>query len=153
MIKEKPKIQTILEAVFGKAVDNLTNASAGRPVGELHVQIDLISGEIQVYDDHEVLLEKYVIFDWANRHEKGARAYGQPVHFIRAALAGLKSEKKFENPVFTHPLGVLLVDDNFNKIETIYVIPETETFSEGRLLKNLEQDLQNFSKKLFADTE
>ena len=154
MVKEKPKVQSILESVFINAIDNLLIANAGRLVSELHVQLDLSAGEIQVYDDQEILLEKNVIFDWAaNRVENGVRSYKQHLHFIRIALAGLRSRKLFDQPVFMRPLSILLVDDNFNEIETIYTFEDADTVLEGRLMKNLEQDLQNFSRKLFADME
>ena len=153
MVKEKPKVQSILESVFINAVDKLSKADVGRLVGELHIQLDLSVGEIQVYDDQEILLEKNIIFDWANRAEIGARSYKQPVHFIRVALAGLKSRKIFDQPVFMRPFTILLVDDNFNEIETIYTLDDIDAIPEGRLMKNLEQDLQNFSRKLFADIE
>lgn len=153
MGKDKPKVQSILESVFISAIDKLSKADTGRLVGELHVQLDMSTGEIQIYDDQEILLEKNIIFDWADRSEKGARSYKQPVHFIRVALAGLKSKKVFDNPVFMRPLAILLVDDNFNEMEMIYTLEDVDAVSEGRLMKNLEQELQIFSKKLFADME
>ncbi len=99
------------------------------------------------------MLEKNIIFDWAERSENGVRSYKQPVGAIRATLIGLKSRKFFENPVFMRPLSVLLVDDDFYEIETVFIVGEESGLSEGRLMKNLEQELQNFSKKLFADME
>ncbi len=153
MVKEKPKVQSVLESVFVNAVDKLIKADAGRLVDNLYIQLDTASGEIQVYDDQEILLEKNLIFDWADRSENGVRSYKQPVHAIRATLIGLKSRKFFDNPVFMRPLRILLVDDNFYEIETIFVLGEESGLSEGRLMKKLEQELQNFSKKLFADIE
>ena len=81
------------------------------------------------------------------------RSYKQPVYFIRNALVGLKSRKIFETPVFMLPLTIVLVDDSFNEIETIFTLEDNDDISEGRLMKNLEQELQTFSKKLFADIE
>ncbi len=153
MGKEKSKVQSVLESVFVNAVNKLLKADSGRIIGELCVQLDMMAGEIQVYDDREILLEKNIIFDWAERSQKGLRSYRQPLHFIRLALAGLKSKKIFENPLFMKPLVICLVDENFNEIETIYTLGDVEAVSEGRLMKNLEQELQIFSKKLFADME
>lgn len=153
MVKEKPKVQSILESVFVNAVDKLIAADAGRLVSEMYIQLDMTSGEIQVYDDQENLLEKNVIFDWADRSEKGVRSHKQPVNSIRATLIGLKSRKMFEIPVFMRPFRVLLVDDNFCEIESIFTLGEENAHLEGRLMKNLEQELQNFSKKLFEDME
>jgi hypothetical protein len=153
MVKDKPKVQSVLESVFVNAVDQLIKADAGRLVSDLYVQIDRTSGEIQVYDDREILLEKNIIFHWADRPENDMRSNRQPVHSIRATLAGLKAQKFFDNPVFMRPFRVLLTDDNFYEIETVFVLGEDNGFWEGRLMKNLEQELQNFSRKLFADME
>lgn len=153
MGKEKPKLQSILESVFISAIEKLSKVDSGRLIGELHVQLDMSTGEIQVYDDQEILLEKNIIFDWADRSEKGVRSYKQPLHFIRVTLAGLKSRKFFDRPVFMRPLMILLVDENFNEIEEIYTLEDADAIPEGRLMKNLEQELQIFSKKLFADIE
>ena len=153
MVKEKPKILSIIESVFIEASDKLSKDGSGRLIGELYVQLDLSIGEIQVYDNQEILLEKNIIFDWANRSENGARSYKQPIHFIRIALAGLKSRRLFDKPVFMRPLTIMLVDDNFNEIETIFTLEDIEEISEGRLMKNLEQELQSFSRKIFADME
>ncbi|MDR2776126.1 MAG: hypothetical protein LBC19_15600 [Tannerella sp.] len=153
MVKEKSKVQVILEAVFVDAADKLVKANAGRPVDGLYIQLDSDSGEIQVYDDRETLLEKNIIFDWMDHSEKAARSYKPQVNVIRAVLVGLKSGKFFDNPVFMRPFSISLVDDDFCEIEKIFTIGSEDTFLEGRLMKNLEQELQNFSRKLFADIE
>ncbi|MDR1221299.1 MAG: hypothetical protein LBL07_00265 [Tannerella sp.] len=153
MVKDKPKVQSVLESVFVNAVDKLMKADAGCLVDDLYVRLDMVSGEIEVYNDREVLLEKNIIFDWANSSENGMRSNKPAVNSIRATLAGLKSRKFFDNPVFMRPFRVLLTDDNFYEIETIFILGEDSGYLEGRLMKNLEQELQNFSKKLFADTE
>jgi hypothetical protein len=153
MVKEKSKVQIILESVFINAVDKLIKAEGGRFTGDLYVQIDMTSGEIQVYDDQETLLEKNIIFDWADRSEKAVRSYKQPVSTLRTVLAGLKSEKVFDNPVLMRPFNVSLVDEVFCEIEMIFTLGSEDSYSEGRLMKNLEQELQNFSRKLFADME
>ena len=98
-MKEKPKVQSVLESVFANAVGKLVRTDAGRLITGLCVQLDSASGEIQVYDDRETLLEKNIIFDWADRPdrpERGARPYKQPLVSIRTALASLKSRKIFD---------------------------------------------------------
>jgi hypothetical protein len=156
MAKEKSKVQTVLESVFVHAVDKLIKADDGRLIGNLCVQLDMTSGEIQVYDDRETLLEKKIIFDWADRSdhsENAVRSHRQPVNAIRAALAGLKTRKFFDNHIFMRPLCISLVGDDFCEIERIFTLGRENAFTEGRLMKNLERELQNFSRKLFADME
>jgi len=151
-MKEKPKLQALLETVLSNAVDNLIAADAAVAVSGMKFQIDMVTGEIFIYDDREALLGKNIIFEWANRHERGARPYGQPVHFLRAAIAGLKAAHKFDHEAFERPLTFTLVDDNFNLIENIYTISDLESSDgEGRLMKNLEHDLRIFAKKIFGE--
>jgi len=153
MVKEKPKAQSILESIIADAVDKLIAADPGCLIGQLNIQLDMPTGEIQIYDAQEILIEKNIIFDWAERSDKGVRSVKQALYTIRGALVGLKFARFFDNPVFIRPFKVSLVDDNFEEIETIFTLEEPEFFNEGRLMKNLEQDLQNFSRKLFADIE
>jgi len=150
--KDKPKVQVILEAIFSGAVDKLLKADSGQLISALQVQLDMAAGEVQVYDDHEILLEKNIIFEWAEQAARNPRLYKQAVHFIRVSLAALKSRRIFDNPLFMLPFKVMIVDDNFNELETVFTIEGAEAFVEGgRLMKNLEQELQFFSKKIFAD--
>ena len=143
----KPKAQAVLEAVFTGAVDKLLKADNGQLTGALFVQLDMMTGEVLVYDDRETLLEKNIIFEWAEHPEKNRQA----VHFTRVALAALKTRRIFDNPIFSRPFKALITDDSFNEIETVLALESAEGVSEGRLMKNLDQDLQIFFKKLFVD--
>ena len=151
MGKDKPKVQMLLETVFSNAVDKLLKADSGQFINAFYIQLDLALGEIAVYDDREVLLEKNIIFEWAENFTKNPRLNRQAVHFIRVALQALKVRKVFDNPVIMSPFAVMIVDDNFNEIETVVTFESIEEPAEGRLMKNLEQELKNFSKKIFAD--
>ena len=154
MGKDKPKVQMILESVFSAAIEKLTRFDSGQAISALYIQLDLATGEIQVYDDREALLEKNIIFEWAEQAERNPRLYNQAVHFIRVSLYALRTRRIFDNPIFMLPFKVMIVDDNFNEMETVFSIEGADVFVEGgRLMKNLEQELQIFSKKIFADLE
>ena len=153
MDKTKPKVQTILESVFTGAIDKLSKQGSGCFINALLVQLDMASGEVLVYDDNEILLEKNIIFEWVEQPERSARLYRQALHFIRVVLAALKAHKVFDNPVFMRPFKVLIVDDIFNEIETVFALEGSDGLPEGRLMKNLDQDLQIFYKKIFGNME
>ena len=152
MGKDKPKVQVILEAVFSNAIDKLMKADSGQVISALYVQLDMGIGEVLVYDDREILLEKNVIFEWAEQAAQNPRIYRQAIHFIRVSLASLRTRRVFDNPLFMLPFKITIVDDNFNEIETVFAIDGVDGFSEsGRLMKNYEQELQLFYKKIFAE--
>ena len=153
MEKGKPKAHSIIESVFNEAINKLMKSDSGQPVGALLVQLDFATGEVHLYDDNENLIEKNMIFEWAEQHERNPRLYRQALHYIRVVLAALKTRKVFDNPIFVRPFKVMVVDDMFNEIETAFTLEGSEGLSEGRLMKNLEQDLQIFYKKIFANLE
>ena len=153
MDKSKPKVQTIIESVFAGAIDKLLKSDSGQRLGALLIQLDMATGEVLIYDENEILLEKNIIFEWVEQPEKSERLYRQALHYVRVTLAALKSRKVFDNPVFMRPLKVLLVDDVFNEMQTIFTLEGAEVTSEGRLMKNLDHDLQNFYKKIFGNSE
>ena len=153
MEKGKPKVQSIFESVFSGAIDKLMKADGGQLIDALFVQLDMATGEVLVYGSHEILLEKNIIFEWAEQSEKSGRLYRQALHFMRVALSALKTRKVFDNHIFMRPFRVFLVDDVFNEIETVFALEGSDGLSEGKLMKNLDQELQNFYQKIFANLE
>ena len=153
MDKSKPKVQLLLESVFSGAIDKLTKQDNGQLVGALLVQLDITTGEVHVFDDNEILLGKNIIYEWVEQPEKSARFYRQALHYMRVTLAALKLRKTFDNPVFLRPFKVLIVDDIFNETETVFTLEEVDGLNDGKLMKNLEQELQIFSKKIFGNME
>ncbi|MDR2384266.1 MAG: hypothetical protein LBD80_01195 [Tannerella sp.] len=149
--QNRPRTQNVLEALFMSAMNKLENV--GKQLNVLKVQLDLNIGEVQLYDDRETLLEKNIIFDWTNLPVKDLHQCKQQTNSIRVALIDLKRRNFFENPVIIKPFSVIFADDNFVEIEKIFTLADNEYVSEGRLMKNMEQDLQNFYKKLFADAK
>jgi hypothetical protein len=149
----KPKTQAVLEELFTKAINTLVNDATGRSIEQIKVQIDVNSGELQIYDDRETPVEKNIIFEWANRPEKDATSTKRQVGAIRAALVELKRKKIFEDPLITRPFNVFLTDENFLETEKIFTLEDSEFVYEGRLMPNLERELNTFYKQLFADVE
>ncbi len=154
--RNKPRVISILESVFVNAAEKLETKDAGRAINAFCVQVDMTNGEIQIYDDREVLLEKNIIFDWAEqspgREGNARRGKRPPEASIRTALAGLKGRRFFEKPLFMRPFRVVLTDEVFNEMETLFTLKEHEASSRGEwVMKNLDKELKAFSKKLFAD--
>ncbi|MDR2473895.1 MAG: hypothetical protein LBD53_10135 [Tannerella sp.] len=152
--KEKSKSQQIIENMFINAISKATEGNNGAVINELHVQIDPVAGELQVYDGKETLLEKNIIFEWAERYERGADPMPMAVHTVGVSLAALRKREVFDNPCIGRPFSVFIVDDNFSKTSTALALDGSEAIvSEGgRLMKNLDHELKVFFKDIFKDT-
>ena len=57
------KVQSLIENAFTSAIEKLAKDESGNFISDLYVQADAESGELQIYDDEEHLIEKIVIFD------------------------------------------------------------------------------------------
>ena len=56
------KVQSLIENAFTSAIEKLAKDESGNFISDLYVQADAESGELQIYDDEEHLIEKIVIF-------------------------------------------------------------------------------------------
>ena len=149
----KPKVQVMLESVFDAATEMLTKSDSGLLINAWLIQLDMEIGEVQVYDNREVLLAKNIIFEWAELAGRNPRLYRQALHFIRVSLSALKTRRTFDHPAFLRPFRAVLVDENFTEIEQVFLLEGSDWLTEGRLMKNLDHELQIFSKKIFAELE
>ena len=71
MSANNAKVQSVIESVFQSIVTKLAGDASGVLVSDLFIQVDQESGEVQIFDDAENLLDKVVIFDWINKNEIG----------------------------------------------------------------------------------
>ncbi|GHV54282.1 hypothetical protein FACS1894181_18180 [Bacteroidia bacterium] len=144
------KIQSILEATFTSAIKELTVSEEGRSaVSDLYVQADAETGELQIYDEEENLLEKIVVFNWAHSEEetfdKKVNAALKPVFTL------LTAKEVFNHPRILKPFSISLVDEDFSVIEELLFIDDDTFRLDDPLLKDLDADLDSFLKDILSD--
>ena len=66
MSANNAKVQAVIETTFNSAINKLAANEAGNCYSDLYVQVDAESGELLIYDEEDVLVEKTIIFDWVN---------------------------------------------------------------------------------------
>jgi hypothetical protein len=144
------KVQSVLEATFLEAINKLEADEAKGVVSDLFVQADAESGELQLYDEHEVLLGKVIIFDWVNSNEESFDR--EVAESAKAALTSLAAKNVFDNPRLLKPFAVSLVDEEFTVIEELLFIDDDMLRLDDPLLKNLDEELDKFINELLSDT-
>jgi len=152
-VKENPKIQGIIESIFLSAIDRVTKDGAIQTISRLYVQLDADAGEIQIFDEPDHLLKKKVIFDWADPRNKGAVFLQRKLAMIRSAIARVAAKGAFNYPKCSKPFFISLVDDEFKESEVLFGQKELSEKEEGRLMRGLEKELDDFYRKLFPDME
>ena len=153
MSANNAKVQSVIESVFQTTISQLTASQSGNLISDLFVQVDQQSGEVQIYDDSENLLDKVVIFDWINKNENELAFIKRITTTLKAVLSLLSAKGVFETKVITIPFSISLTDENFDVIEELLFIDEEVSRLDDPLLKNLDEDLDIFLARLLSDLE
>ena len=144
------KIQSVIENTFVSAIKKLTQEGSGNLISDLYVQAEAESGELQIYDDNENLIDKVVIFDWVNSTQDDA-FNKQVTTVVKAVLAALSSKDMFNHESFLRPLSISLTDEDFVVIEELLFLDDDMFRLDDPLLKDLDADLDDFLAKLLSE--
>ena len=147
------KVQPLIEKAFVETIDQLTKEESANLVSDFYVQVDAETGELQIYDDAERLMNKVVIFDWVNSPEEEDAFNKKVAAAIKAVLTILSTKNAFDSTRLVKPFSVSLTDEDFVVIEELLFIDDDMLLLDDPLLKDLDTDLYNFLANLLADVE
>lgn len=153
MAENTMKVHSLIEKAFTAAVDKLNRDPEGNYISDLYVQVDKDNGELQIYDDEERLIEKVMIFDWANSDLDEEAFMKQAIATLKAVLTILSTKKVFECPRLLRPLSVSLTNESFIVIEELIFIDDDMLRLDDPLLKDLDEDLDKFLADLLSDVK
>ena len=151
MSTNNSKVQTVIEAAFQTAIDRLAADTAGNLLSDLYVQVDQETGELQIYDEEEHLIEKTIIYDWVNSQEAEEQFVKRVVGILKNVLATFATKNSFDAPRFLKPLSVSLTDEDFVVVEELMFLDDDLLRLDDPLLQNLDKDLDDFLAKLLPD--
>lgn len=151
MSTNNSKVQTVIEAAFQTAIDRLAADTAGNLLSDLYVQVDQETGELQIYDEEEHLIEKTIIYDWVNSQEAEEQFVKRVVGILKNVLATFATKHSFDAPRFLKPFSVSLTDEDFVVVEELMFLDDDLLRLDDPLLQNLDKDLDDFLAKLLPD--
>ena len=151
MSTNNSKVQTVIEAAFPTAIDRLAADTAGNLLSDLYVQVDQETGELQIYDEEEHLIEKTIIYDWVNSQEAEEQFVKRVVGILKNVLATFATKNSFDAPRFLKPFSVSLTDEDFVVVEELMFLDDDLLRLDDPLLQNLDKDLDDFLAKLLPD--
>ena len=147
------KVQSVIESAFLSAINKLEASKGGNCYSDIYVQVDAETGELQIYDEEDRLIEKTVIFDWVNVSCEDEQFVSQVAAELKSALAALAAKQVFEKPCFLKPFSVSLTDEDFSTLEELLFIDDENLRLDDPLLKNLDAELDDFLAKLLSDVK
>ena len=153
MSANNAKIQSVLETTFTSAIGKLTADDSNSFHSDLYVQADPESGELQIYDEEERLLDKTIVFDWVDCPCDEDKFNKQVANTLKSVLTLLVAKNIFDSPHITKPFSVSLTDEDFVVIEELLFLDDEVLRADDPLLKDLDADLDDFLAKLLSDVE
>ena len=152
MSTNNAKIQSVIESTFDRVINKLAS-NESNCYSDLFVQVDSDSGELQIYDEDEKLIEKTIIFDWVNNAVEDEKYDDMVVSPLKSALSVLSTKQAFENACFMKPFSICLVDEDFSVMEELLFLDDENLRLDDPLLKNLDADLDDFLSELLSDVK
>lgn len=153
MAASPSQIQSVLESFLTSAVEKMVADTKLNDISDIYVQADAESGELQVYDEDENLVDKTIIFDWVNNSEEESAFNKRVITAVKQALSTLAAKNVFENPRFVKPLSISLTDESFVVIDELLFLDDDTLRLDDPLLKDLDADLDDFLAKLLSDVK
>lgn len=152
MSTNNAKIQSVIESTFDRVISKLAS-NESNCYSDLFVQVDSDSGELQIYDEDEKLIEKTIVFDWVNNAVEDEKYDDMVVSPLKSTLSVLSTKQAFESACFMKPFSICLVDEDFSVIEELLFLDDENLRLDDPLLKNLDADLDDFLSELLSDVK
>ena len=92
MAASPSQIQSVLESFLTSAIQKMVEDTKLNDISDIYLQADAESGELQVYDEEENLVDKTIIFDWVNNSEEESVFNKRVASAVKQALSALASK-------------------------------------------------------------
>ena len=114
---------------------------------DIHLQVKADSGELLAFNDDDEELTRCVVEQWMDNGDKNFYEEITPV--LRQCIQGMKDT--LEHLSLLKPYSFVLVDEDKETLCDLYLVDDETVIVDGELLKGLDEDLDDFLKKLLEE--
>lgn len=142
-----------IRAAIQKACTGYKDASEDA-VTDFYVNVTLDSGDLKIVDDDDRLLSQATIGEWADyKDEEDEELLSQIARDIRRELDRLDKEGYFNDIHVMRPYSFVLVDDEKEVIEDLYLADDDNVIIGSGLMEGLDAELDEFLDNLLGEDE
>lgn len=132
-----------------KALEKYSAASSVT-VTDIHLQPNLETGELLVFNDDDEILASMVVGEWVNANPENF--YEDVEMILRKILNRMNHSAKLQSLSILKPFSFVLIDDEKETMAELMLIDDEETlFLNDELLKGLDEELDAFLKDLLEN--
>lgn len=137
-------------SVLRKALEKYSSKRGVNTVTDFHLQPNLDSGRLVVYNDDDEELACAVIEEWVQAMPEDFYADAEVA--LKKALDSLKTSGVLDTVDILKPYSFVLVDAEKETVAELLLVDEEETmFLSNELLKGLGEELDAFLKELLEE--
>ncbi len=136
----------LLEETLKKAIDKYNCGCKQTVVTDIHLQPNLNSGALSIFDDEDKELANTSIEEWIAYEGNGF--YENVERIMSSLLCNMKNEGKFDKLTILKPFSFVLVDDDRETIAELLLMDDDTLLVNEELLKGLDEELDSFLKEL-----
>lgn len=114
---------------------------------DIHLQIKADSGELLAFNDDDEELTRCVVEQGMDNGDENFYEEITPV--LRQCIQGMKDT--LEHLSLLKPYSFVLVDEDKETLCDLYLVDDETVIVDGELLKGLDEDLDDFLKKLLEE--
>lgn len=133
-----------IERALRKAASKFSPNAETKPLTDLYIQVKQESGELKIYDDDDNELTRCVVEEWIGNTDEDFYSAVRPI-----IIKSIKSIKDItENVAILKPYSYVLMDDDYETIDELYLVDDDTILISGKLMEGLDDDLETFWEKL-----
>ncbi|MCQ2076164.1 MAG: hypothetical protein MJZ20_03885 [Bacteroidaceae bacterium] len=118
-------------------------------ITDFFVQVAFDSGDMIIYDDEDNVLAKTIIGEWADhKDEDDIDLLATIKSNIIREIVSLDKDGTFNNVMVMKPFSFVMIDDDKEVIEDLYLVDEENMILSSELMMGLDEDLDVFMKNL-----
>lgn len=134
-----------IDRFIGKLTQKFPADNEQVPMTDIHVRVSQESGDLMAFDDDDQEITRCVVEEWIDN--KDDNFYQSVASVMRQELCHQKN--LVENLGIIKPYNFVLEDDDRESIAELYVVDDDTVIIGGDLMEGLEDDLNDFFKRLF----
>jgi hypothetical protein len=136
-----------IERAIRKIADKFPSSEEANVMTDIHFRVTQETGELMAFDDNDEELNRCIIEDWIDNTDDDF--FQQIPSVFRKCLD--KMRDTVENMSILKPFSFVLENDDKESVAELYLVDDETVIIDPDLMQGLNEDLDDFFKKLFED--
>lgn len=139
-----------ITSAIQEALEKCVSAESKNIITDIHLQPNMVTGELAIYNDDEELLASVLIKEWEGSNPEDFYAACEMA--LKKNLNQMSANGAFVSLPIMKPYSFVMVDGEKETLAELLIIDEDETmFLSDELLKGLDDELNAFLKDLLEE--